>query len=355
MRTASCFYYVYLLSMKRSTLFIAFMLIAGIAARCQDLVEAANRFIGLLDSAQKLKALYPFDSEERYGFHYFPIDNRGGIPMDELDDAQQKAAFGLLRTCLSDQAAEKVTEIMKLETILKQLENRKPDDHFRDPGKYYFAIFGIPANNTTWGWRFEGHHASFNFSAQDKKLISGTPGFLGANPAVVQQGPQKGKQILKDETNMGFALLHSLSPEELKKTIINTDAPGDIVTSTKRKAMIENPQGLKYSEMSPVQQEKLLQLIKLYVHRYTKSFADEMLREIQGAGLENIRFAWAGFTEPGIGKPHYYRVQGPTFIIEYDNTQNNANHVHTVLRDLKHDFGGDALLEHYKTSHHDAK
>lgn len=337
--------------MNRLTLLISSALIFSSAVRSQDMVATAGKFMNLLDTSQKSLTLYPFDTEERYGFHYYPINDRKGIPMDKLNGVQKQAALDLLRTCLSEQAAKKVDEIMALEVILKELEHRDAGDHFRDPGKYYLAIFGIPGDNTIWGWRFEGHHASFNFSAKNKKLVSGTPGFLGANPAIVPEGPQKGKEILKDEKEMGFALLHSLEGEKLKKAIISSKAPGDIITFTNRKAMIEHPEGLLYSEMSSSQQEKLLQLINLYVHRFTKLFADDMLKEIQQAGLDKIRFAWAGFTEPGIGKPHYYRIQGPTIIIEYDNTQNNANHVHTVVRDLNHDFGGDILLEHYKASH----
>jgi hypothetical protein len=256
-----------------------------------------------------------------------------------------------LKTSVSDETVKKVNDIMAMEIVLKALENRKPDDHFRDPGKYYLTIFGIPSTKTIWGWRFDGHHVCLSFSAKEKKLVAGTPGFLGSNPAVVQDGPQKGKEILKEEKEMGFALLHSFSNDELKKAIIDKTAPGEIITRNNRKAMIEHPEGILYSEMRSNQQQIFLQLIKLYIHRYTKLFADDMLKEIQKAGLENLRFAWAGYSEPGIGKPHYYRIQGPTIIIEYDNTQNNANHVHTVVRDLEHDFGGDALLEHYKSRH----
>ncbi|HTQ66718.1 MAG TPA: DUF3500 domain-containing protein [Puia sp.] len=335
---------------RRLLLFISINLFF-IPGYSQDVVSAVNKFINLLDSNQKAKTLFPFDSDERYGFHYFPIDNRKGIPMDELNAAQQQAAFDLIKTCLSEPATNKIKEIISLEVILKELEHRKANDHFRDPGKYYYTIFGVPGNNTIWGWRLEGHHVSFNFSVQNKKLIAATPGFLGANPAIVPDGPEKGKEILKDEKEMAFNLLRSFSDDEMKKTMIESNAPSDIVTSINRKAMIEHPSGIRYSEMTVSQQQQLLQLINLYVHRFTKLFADDMLKEIQKAGLNNLWFAWAGHTESGPGHPHYYRIQGPTFIIEYDNTQNNANHVHTVVRDLQHDFGGDELLEHYKSSH----
>lgn len=337
--------------MKRFFLAIILALAFTQPAKSQKIADAASSFLDLLDSAQRARAFYPFDADERYNFHYFPVDNPKGIAMDQLNPAQKNAAWELIKTCLSEKAVEKVGEIIQLEVILKELERRGPEDHYRDPGKYFLTVFGIPHNNTIWGWRLEGHHVSFNFSAINGKLVAGTPGFLGANPAVVQQGAGKGKEVLREEREAGFALLHSLTKEQLARAIVNPTAPGDIVTHVDRKAMITHPEGLLYSEMNPAQQQQMLQLISLYVHRFTKLFADDMLKEIQQAGLDQLRFAWAGYTEPGIGKPHYYRIQGPTVIIEYDNTQNNANHLHTVVRDLRHDFGGDELLEHYKAAH----
>ena len=329
--------------------FACFLFLTGHA---QSMVTAAEKFISTLDTAQKSATLYPFGSEERFNFHYFPINDRKGLPLDQMSATQKQDAIALLKTCLTDGTVKKVKEIIELENILKVLENRAPGDHFRDPGKYHLAIFGVPGDTTTWGWRFEGHHVSFHFSAKDNAMVAGTPGFLGANPAIVPSGPQKGKEILKDEKEKGFALLRSLSAEQLKVAVIDKKAPGDIVTRIDRKAMIEHPAGIAYSAMNAAQREKLLQLIGLYVHRYKKSFADNMLKEIQQAGLDNLKFAWASDMQSGPGHPHYYRIQGPTLIIEYDNTQNNANHVHTVVRDLMHDFGGDMLLDHYKSGHH---
>jgi hypothetical protein len=322
------------------------------ASRCisQDLVTAANTFIATLDEAAKNKTVYPFDTEERYAFHFVPMD-RNGVSWNELTPVQRKAAMGLLKTCLSEAGVKKAAAIMQLETVLKALEGRTDDDHYRDSGRYYFTIFGVPGSNTIWGWRIEGHHLSLTFSADKKNLVSGTPAFMGANPAVVRSGPQQGKQVLKEETDQAFALLNSLSGEQLKKAVVSATAPNDILTFTSRKAMIEQPAGIPYTELTTAQQAQLLQLTGVYVRRYTKPFADAMLNEIKDAGLENLRFAWAGVTVPEEGKPHYYRIQGPTIIIEYDNTQNGANHIHSVLRDLKRDFGGDLLLQHYKTAH----
>jgi hypothetical protein len=317
----------------------------------QDLVNKANAFIGSLNEAQRTKALYPFDTAERYRFMYVPLEDRKGISMNELDAAQQAAAMDLLKTSLGMETVQKVKDIMLLDNVLKELEHRKADDHYRDPGKYFITLFGIPAANTIWGWRFEGHHVAFHFSASKKELVAGTPSFLGSNPAIVLQGPQKDQEVLKDETDKGFALLHALSANELKKAIIDTTAPAEILTAASRKAMIANPAGLRYSEMEPAHQQLFLQLLGIYIHRYTKLFADNMLKQIQAAGLDNLWFTWAGYTEHVLGRPCYYRIQGPTLIIEYDNSQNNANHIHTVIRDLTNDFGGDMLLQHYRESH----
>ncbi len=337
--------------MNRFILLTLLTFLFNVPAKSQDLVGKANTFIQLLDTAQRTKTLYPFDTEERYRFKYIPLDDRKGVSYNELNTAQRKALMDLLGTCLSKETVKKVNAIMQLDLILKELEQRKPEDHYRDPGKYFVTIFGIPSDKTIWGWRFEGHHVAFHFSADKKQLVAGTPNFLGTNPAIVQSGPQKNTQVLKEETDKGFALIHALSSEELSKAVIDTAAPAEILTEANRKAMIDHPAGIRYKELLPEHQQQLLQLINLYVNRYTTLFAGTMLKEIQTAGLENLWFTWAGYTMPVLGKPYYYRIQGPTIIIEYDNTQNNANHIHTVVRDLKNDFGGDMLLEHYRQSH----
>ena len=312
----------------------------------------ANKFLETLSEAQKAKTHFSFSDQERYDWHYIP-KTRKGISLGELNDEQKKAAFNLLRTALSDTGYNKARAIIELESVLREVEGRSPNDDYRDPGKYYFSVFGDPASDVIWGWRLEGHHISFNFSTKDNLLISGTPGFLGANPAIVLSGPEKGKEVLKEETKLGFALLHSLDAKQMEKAVINVKAPGEIITGASRKAMIGDTAGILYSELNEAQQKNFLELLGLYINRYTRLFAKDMMNDIENAGLSNLRFAWAGSKQPGPGNPHYYRIQGPTVIIEYDNTQNNANHVHTVVRDLKNDFGGDELLEHYKQGHHE--
>jgi hypothetical protein len=313
--------------------------------------SAANKFLASLSSAQRTRALYDFGSDERYNWHFIPLKDRKGILISELNETQKDAAFELLKLCLSDTAFQHTQDIIQLEYVLQDLENRQKGDWFRDPGNYSFIFFGKPSEKTAWGWRFEGHHISFNFSTINNKIVAGTPGFLGANPAIVLSGPQKGKQVLKNEMELGFELILSLTHEQLSKAVISNEVPADIITSNSRKAMIEKPQGILYGELNKEQQKIFLQLLSVYINRFAKHFADDMMHEIEDAGLNNLQFAWAGTQQQVMGNPYYYRIQGPTLIIELDNTQNNANHVHTVVRDLKHDFGGDELLKHYQAYH----
>lgn len=338
--------------MRRYVILVQLLLLFAIASRAQDLSARANAFLSSLNDTQKIKTQYPFDTTERYRFMYIPLEDRKGISMNELNETQRAKAMDLLKTSLTAETVKKIKDIMLLDNVLKEMEHRKPEDHFRDPGKYFLTIFGIPSATTIWGWRFEGHHVAFHFSADKNELAAATPSFLGSNPAIVLQGPFKDEFVLKDETEKGFAFLHALSAEELQKAIIDSIAPNEIVTAANRSAMIEHPAGIRYNELSPAHQQLFLQLLGLYIHRYTKLFAESMLKEIQTAGLDKLWFSWAGYQEQVLGKPYYYRIQGPTIVVEYDNSQNNANHIHTVIRDLKNDFGGDLLLEHYRASHH---
>jgi hypothetical protein len=313
------------------------------------LSQTAQRFINTLSDAQKKKAVYSSNSEEKYNWHYFPKNDRKGIAIGELNEQQRKAALDLLRVCFSERGAQKVEDVMALEAVLRSMEGRPSNDRYRDTGKYYFILFGSPAENGAWGWRLEGHHLSFTFTAKHNKVVSATPGFLGAHPAVIAEGPKKGMEPLREETEKGFDLVNSLSKEQLSKALISDRALPDIVTFVSRRAFIEKPQGILYADLNKDQQAKLMGLVQVYIHRYTKLFADDMMDELKEAGLDKLQFAWAGAVKPGAG--NYYRIQGPTIIIEYDNTQDNANHIHCVLRDLKHDFGGDELMAHYEKDH----
>lgn len=316
----------------------------------QSVVKATQDFIALLDDDQKNNTLFAFDDPERFNFHFVPMA-RKGITFNEMNPTQQAAALNMLSLCASEKAYQVSLEIMQLEILLKALEKRSESDRYRDPGNYHISIFGVPTNHSIWGWRFEGHHQSFNFSFNEAQKGVGAPIFLGSNPAIVLEGPSKGKQLLKAETDAGFHLLHALNPEQLQKALIDSLAFKDILSFDKRNALIGNPVGISYADLNVTQQQLLMDLLQVYVNRNTKLFAKDQMEQIKKDNLNRLYFSWAGATTEALGKGTYYRVQGPGILIEYDNTQNNANHVHSVLRDLKNDFGGDLLLEHYQQSH----
>lgn len=337
--------------MKKVFIIIYALLVNGSAfaqTTPKPIEKAAQDFLAVLDTGTLRQACFPWEEEERFNWHFVPRA-RKGLPLKDMTDAQRARAYALLKTCLSSDGYRKATTIVETEYVLRALEGRGPDDEYRHPGKYYFSFFGEPAAGKPWGWRMEGHHLSLNFSAVTNTLVAGTPAFMGANPAIVPEGPHKGRQILKEESALAFELLKTLDAAQQEKAIVAEKAPADIITGNKRKAWLQDPPGLSYGQMKAAQQQMLKKLVAVYVDRYTKLMADLLWKEIGAAGWEQLHFAWAGGKSWGTG--HYYRIQGPTFIIEYDNTQNSANHVHTTFRDLKNDFGEDMLLKHYRQEH----
>jgi hypothetical protein len=320
----------------------------GFNLEAQNLLGQAEEFLNSLDATQKSKAQYTFDDKERFNFHFVPR-TRNGIRLRDLNETQRQKAFVLLRASLSEQGYKKATEIIELENILREVEGREASDTYRDPLNYSFTIFGTPSSSIPWGWRLEGHHITLNFSSVNSSLASSTPSFFGSNPAIVPRGVEKGKQILKMETELGFALINSLSPDQLKKARFSDTAPSDIITSNDRYAKQLSPKGLAYGEMDGTQKKQFMELLDVYVKNYAFGFSSKFLDKIEKAGIENLSFAWAGSLKPGAG--HYYRIQGPMLLIEYDNTQNNANHVHSIVRDLTNDFAEDILKEHYQKEH----
>ncbi|MDH5381360.1 MAG: DUF3500 domain-containing protein [Cyclobacteriaceae bacterium] len=210
-------------------------------------------------------------------------------------------------------------------------------------------MFGDPAGKDLWGWRFEGHHISLNFTSEAGILVSSTPTFYGSNPGKVSTGNQRGKEVLKLEGSLGFELLGSFSQEQLQRVRFSEEAPRDIISANKSEAIVLSPKGISYEEMSEKQQQVFLKLIDLYIVNYEFGFAGRLRNKIDNAGIENFYFAWAGSLVPGQG--HYYRIQGPDILIEYDNVQDNANHVHSVVRELSNDFAGDILKRHYEQEH----
>jgi hypothetical protein len=265
-----------------------------------------------------------------------------------LNATQQKAALALLHAGLSEKGYTKAETIRKLEDLLRELEQGKGPA--RDPDLYFFTLFGEPAENGAWGWRYEGHHCSQNWTILNGKSIGSSPQFFGANPAEVRDGSMKGTGVLSAEEDLGRSLVKSLTTEQRAVAVLSASAPGEIVTSNQRKAAIQEDKGIAYAKLSKDQQGALLALIEEYLSAQPRAQARQRLDKIRQAGFDQIKFAWMGGLEKGEG--HYYRVQGSTFLIEYDNTQNNANHIHCVWRDFNGDWGEDLLAAHYQNSPH---
>ena len=319
----------------------------AMAKAAADMAHAANALWGALSPDQQAKAAFPFEDQERFNWHFIPRQ-RKGLTWKEMTPGQQPLAHALLASGLSSHGYMQAEMIMSLEDVLKVLEQGKNGPR-RDPENYAFSVFGTPGENSTWGWRFEGHHVSLNFTiARGKAAVAG-PVFFGSNPAEVREGPRKGLRVLAVEEDVGFELIRGMNVEQQKKAIIQADAPNEIITGNHRKADPGPPAGIVASDLNPQQKKLLMTLVEHYAYRLRSELADEDLEKIDKAGFEKIHFAWAGALEPGTG--HYYRIHGPTFLIEFDNTQNDANHIHTVWRDAANDFGEDLLRQHYDRDH----
>jgi hypothetical protein len=327
------------------------LVLAGLvpAARAHDaaadMAEAAQAFLAALSGDQRAKASFDLGAEVREDWHFIPKDTRPGLQLKEMDQAQRHLAYALLGSGLGTDGFVKTTTVMSLEQILREMENA-PDR--RDPEKYYFSIFGKPEAAGTWGWRCEGHHCSVNFTVVAGRL-SGTPNFLGANPGEVKSGPRAGLRVLAEEEEAGRTLVKHLNDDQKKIAILPGDAPADILTAAQRTIEPLTPGGLAAGTMTVEQKALLRDVISVYLNRARPELAAAEWKQIEDAGFDAVHFVWMGGEERG--QPHYYRVQGPTFLLEYDNTQNGANHPHAVWREFKGDFGRDFLAEHLKKDH----
>jgi hypothetical protein len=326
------------------------------------MAAAANRLLGSLTPEQKAKASFPFEADERIRWHYIPTGAsapgfpRYGLTLKEMNTAQRVFARELLRTGMSAKGFMTVTAIMDLEDVLRVIEEaegraagRAPTFR-RDPLEYFFSVFGTPAANGTWGWRVDGHHVSLHFTIVNGEITVSTPTFFGTNPADVREGPKMGVRILADQEDSARALLMRLTEAQRAKAVIAREAPGDILTTNRYPIDPLAPAGIVSADLTAPQREQLMRIVGVYTSAMTEEVAAKRVGRLRTAGAEKIAFAWAGELERG--KKHYYRVQGPTFLIEYDNTQNDANHVHSVWRDFNGDFGRDALREHVASAAH---
>jgi hypothetical protein len=315
------------------------------------MATAAKAWLASLTPGQREQAAMPFEAADRTAWHYVPNEMfpRKGVTLSTMTDSQRALARDLLKTGMSQRGYMTTEQIMELEKVLQVVEGDKRRFP-RDPGAYALAVFGTPGGSSPWGWRFVGHHISFHFTIVGGRTVGNTPTFLGANPAEVREGPQKGQRTLGNEEDAARALLDALDASERSIAIVQATAPNDLLTENRTAVDPLSPVGLKASAMTPPQRDLLMKLIEGYTGVMTADIASERMAKLQKAGLENVGFAWAGETERG--KKHYYRVQGPTFLVEYDNTQNDGNHIHSVWRDFNGDFGRDLLREHLQAFPH---
>ena len=349
---------------SRRVVVIAACVLAWIGAiRAADksssaMADAASSLVGALTPDQKRVALFPFDGSERehWGFVPTEIFARNGLTVGSMSETQRAMVHDLLKAGLSQNGYLTATSIMQLEDVLRAIEDAGGGDVAvgrrmeRNPVKYFVSVFGTPSKTGNWGWRVEGHHVSLNFTIVNGTLVAAAPQFFGSNPAEVRSGPKKGLRILANEEDSARALLMALDPQQRAKAVINTTAPGDIVTMNTVTINPLAPGGVVASDLKANQRDLLMKVIDSYSSAMAADIASDRMARIQKAGIDKIGFAWAG--EPERGKKHYYRVQGPTFLIEYDNTQDDANHIHSVWRDFNGDFGRDLLREHVKAGGH---
>ncbi len=310
------------------------------------MADAARAYLNSLTADQRARTRLPFEGEERMNWHFIPLDNRKGVALREMTPAQKHLAEALLSAGLSQQGVIKAHTIMSLEQILKDQEKGTAQE--RDPEKYFVSLFGEPSDTAAWGYRFEGHHISLNFAVVNGRVAS-SPSFFGANPEEIKEGPRKGLRALKREEDLGRELLLSFTDAQRGVAIVDKKAYDDIITFDSRKAALSGqPNGLPFAKMTPKQKDILTNLVTEYASNFPPLIADMRLDQYRKTQA-NLFFAWSGGVERS--EPHYYRVQTPAFLIEYDDTQNNANHIHSVWRDFDGDFGVDLLAQHYQASH----
>jgi hypothetical protein len=308
----------------------------------------AMAFVNSLSAAQQKIVVFPFNEMNRYDWHYLPppMVARTGLAVKDMDAGQKQKLYALLQAYLSKEGFKKTSDIMQYEFLLKEMEPNNPN---RIPENYYIAIYGQPGKDSIWGWKFSGHHLVLNFTVVNNQLAF-APFFFGVYPAEVKDGPKKGTRLLKDEEELGFELVNSMTKEQRQKTIFQSNAFTDIVTTNAAQVAPLKPVGLFAKDFTTEQKAVLNKLIVAYLLAMPTDIAKTRMERIVKENFDAICFGWAGGIEPG--KPHYYRVQGKSFLIEFDNTQNNANHIHSVWRDFNGDFGEDLLKEHYRHSGH---
>ncbi|MEW4452231.1 DUF3500 domain-containing protein [Bremerella sp. JC817] len=317
-----------------------------LASSGEKMTASAGALVESLDAEQRKTMLYPYEAEQRLGWHFIPKDERKGLQMKFMTSQQREMTHALLKSALSQVGYDKTTGIISLEALLKHVQKSGP---IRDTERYYVTIFGEPKEGSRWGLSFEGHHLSLNFVVEGDQVVSSTPQFFATNPAVVKQsvldGYPKGMAVLRDEEALGFELANSLSAEQKEVAVIADKCPSEIRNAGEPHPPLTAPEGIAYGKLTADQQATLKKLIDVYVSAMPADVAAKRYADLEAAGWNNIHFAWAGGYKDGI--PHYYRVQGKTFLIEFVNAQpdvsgNPANHIHCVWRDMRGDFALEA-------------
>ncbi len=332
------------MSRIRFALFV--LLLAAAGAALAQMRAAAEALVAGVDPAKRSRLVLGFDDPLRTDWHYTPR-SRPGLAFAELDAKQREAVHRLLRTALSEAGHRKVVNIIELELVLRDMEFAL--SLLRDPEKYSVVFFGTPDARAAWGWRFEGHHLSLNFTLRGDRIAT-SPAFFGANPATVPKGPKQGQRALAAEEDEARKLFALLDAAQKRAALIDTRTYGDIVTGAKdRVSPLEN-RGLEARSMTEAQRAQLHKLIEVYADCFEPGLRAARLARVSAGAFEDVRFAWVGATERG--QRHYYRVQGAKFLIEYDASQGDGNHQHTVWRDFDGDFGRDLLRDHHLSMRH---
>lgn len=311
----------------------------------QEMVEATNAFVSSLSVQQRNNGIYAFEDEERFNWHFIPRD-RKGVPFRSMNDSQRAAAQNVLQTFFSAKGYQRAEAVRSLESVLAEIEVNGRFD--RDPELYFLTIFGTPGLDSNWALRYEGHHLAYNWTFVSGMGIASSPQFFGSNPAEVRSGEKIGTRVLSAEEDLGRDLVSALSADQKKMAILDLEVPGDIFTAAEREITRLENSGISYSELNSRQKRMLIALIDELASMQSEVIAEARMASIRSEGLEDIKFVWIGGIERG--DPHYYRVQGSGFLIEYDNTQNNANHIHLVWRDFTGDFGRDLIRMHYQAA-----
>lgn len=323
--------------------------------------KAAQDFLTALEPSQRSKVTFSFDSEERKKWSNVPyvFFEREGVSFGEMTPEARRKAHQLFQTVLSSQGYLKVSGIMHLDDVLKELSPSQARDGRNLFGSefYWIAFFGTPAPDSVWGWQLDGHHLALNFTVAGDQ-IAVTPAFLGADPAEVRGGAYSGWRILGAEDDLGLQLINALDTVQQTAAILADAAMAGIFTGPGRGDALKAYEGLPAVNMRPDQRGLLLRLIEEYIHNLDDALAHEQMERFRQAGIEKVYFAWMGPVHPGPRDRYYYRIHGPTLLIEFDNAEppgqvgEDVNHIHTIWRDPMDDFGEDLLRKHYEESPH---